>query len=339
MSTLIPRAKKKLGFEHLVPVLALGAVIVAGAAPATAWPPPPVGTVETIVLFDPMAGETPESIVFDRADRAYISLAFTGEISRVTTGGLRETLTFLPLGTPCDSPRPILVAGLAIDRQDRLYAAANTCDTELNGIYKVSRQDGTIELLVPMPADVVANGIDVDREWLYIADTFGGRVWRASKFGGTPEVWSDDPLLARPPGAVFPGPNGVRLFRRELYVANSSSGDIVAIPIRYDGSAGTGRVHATLPAGQGCDEFVFDVRGSIYCTTDPFNTIVRLDPDGSSEILLTGDDLLDGPTSVAFGRRGTNRRNLYITNAAFPFFTTTFRPSLMRLRLAVPGAP
>ena len=89
----------------------------------------------------------------------------------------------------------------------------------------------------------------------------------------------------------------------------------------------------------GCDEFAFDVRGSIYCTTDPFNTVVRLDPDGTTEILLTADDLLDGPTSAAFGRHGTNRKNLYITNAAFPIFTTTFRPSLMRLRLNVPGAP
>ena len=131
----------------------------------------------------------------------------------------------------------------------------------------------------------------------------------------------------------------VSTVRREIFVANSSTGTIVAFPIRPDGSAGTARVHATLPGGQGCDEFAFDVRGSIYCTTDPFNTVVRLDPDGTTEILLTADDLLDGPTSVAFGRRGTNRKNLYITNAAFPMFTTTFRPSLMRVRLGVPGAP
>ena len=34
-----------------------------------------------------------------------------------------------------------------------------------------------------------------------------------------------------------------------------------------------------------------------------------------------------------------DRFNLYINNAAFPFFSITHRPSLMRLHLDVPGAP
>jgi len=35
--------------------------------------------------------------------------------------------------------------------------------------------------------------------------------------------------------------------------------------------------------------------------------------------------------------RGDDRFNLYITNAAFPFLSTTLKPSLMRLHLGVPG--
>ena len=80
------------------------------------------------------------------------------------------------------------------------------------------------------------------------------------------------------------------------------------------------------------------MRGSLYCTTDPFNRLVRVDPDGSSTVLLTAADGLDGPTSAAFGRLGEDRFNLYINNGAFPFFSTTHQPSQMRLRLAVPGA-
>ena len=64
---------------------------------------------------------------------------------------------------------------------------------------------------------------------------------------------------------------------------------------------------------------------------------MRLDPDGTTSILLNASDGLDGPTSVAFGRVGENRQNLYITNAAFPFISTTFRPSLTRLRVDTPG--
>lgn len=152
------------------------------------------------------------------------------------------------------------------------------------------------------------------------------------------EIWAADPLLAIPPGSTFPGPNGLRVFRREVLVANSSTGSIVAVPIQPNGTAGTAYVRASLPFPQGSDEFAIDVHGAIYCTTDPFNTLVRRDPDGTTEVRLTATDLLDGPTSAAFGRRGRNRKNLYIINGAFPIFGG-LRPSLMRLRLATPGAP
>lgn len=295
------------------------------------------GTIETVALFDPMAGETPESIVFDRNDNAYISLAFTGEIRRVSPTGEMSTVAFVPLGAPCGDI-PTILLGLAMDRQDRIYAAVNACDPADHGVWRISPETGNMTLVGNYPPFVIGNGLAIHRGYIYIADTFGPRVWRMPRQGGMAEIWTEDPLLARPPGALFPGPNGIRVFRNKVYVANSSTGDIVRIPIRR-GMAGNGEVWATLPDGQGCDEFAFDVKGSIYCTTDPFNTVVRLDRDGGFEFLATADDLLDGPTSAAFGRRGTNRRWLYVTNAAFPQFTTTFRPSLMRIRLDVRGAP
>ncbi len=313
--------------------------LLAIISPLATWAEPMTTTAETIVLFDPDALETPESIVFDRSDKAYISLAFTGEVRRVASDGSTSTLSFLPIGAPCADPRSTVLLGLAIDRHDRLYGAVNACDPLNQGIWKISTSDGTIEKIASLPADVVGNGIDIFRNEIYIADTFGGRVFRVSQFGGTPEVWADDPLLAQDLNGLGPGPNGVRVFQRVLYVANSSTAQIIAIPIGPNGTAGTPSVYVDLPNGQGCDEFVFDVRGSLYCTTDPLNTVVRVNRDGSGEVLLTAADLLDGPTSVAFGRRGQNRKNLYITNAAFPFFTQTFRPSLMRLRLDVAGAP
>ena len=155
--------------------------------------------------------------------------------------------------------------------------------------------------------------------------------------GGTAEVWAKGDLLERAPNASFPGPNGLQVFLDGCYVSNSDQGTILAIPIQPNGTAGPIRVHATLPGDLGCDDFAFDVLGNLYCTTDPFNTLLRIFPDGSFETLLTAADGLDGPTATAFGRRGQDRFNLYIANAAFPFFSTTHRPSLMRLHLEVPG--
>jgi hypothetical protein len=101
--------------------------------------------------------------------------------------------------------------------------------------------------------------------------------------------------------------------------------------------ASAARVHA---AGVGLDDFAFDVRGNLYGTTDPFNTLVRVRPDGAVDVLLTAADGLDGPTSAAFGV-GKDDKSLYITNAAFPFLTgpSPRRPSLMRLEWGIPGQP
>ena len=293
---------------------------------------------ETLILFDPMAGETPESIVFDRDDNAYITLAFTGEIRKIAPDFSQTSLAFVPLGGPC-SPLPALAAGLAIDRHDQLYVAVTACNPADSGIYEVDTETGAINLLVNAPSSfTVWNGIDVHKGFVYAADTFAGLVWRVSTDGGAPEIWADDPLLKIPMGSPFPGPNGLQFFRGSIYVANSSTGDIVEFPIEHAGTAGTPSVFASaFPLG--CDEFTFDVLGRLYCTTDPFQTLLRLSADGTVETLLTAADLLDGPTSAAFGRKGTNKKNLYITNAAFPFFPNLFRPSLMRLRIEVPGAP
>lgn len=107
--------------------------------------------------------------------------------------------------------------------------------------------------------------------------------------------------------------------------------------INEDGSAGAWRVHAS---GVALDDFAFDVKGNLYGTTDPFNTVVRVRPDGTSEVLLTAADGLDGPTATAFGV-GRDSKALYITNAAFPFFLgpDPRRPSLMRLEVGIPGKP
>ena len=58
-------------------------------------------------------------------------------------------------------------------------------------------------------------------------------------------------------------------------------------------------------------------------------------------MLLTAADGLDGPTAAAAFGVGRDGKNLYVTNAAFPFFPglNPRRPSLMRLNVGIPGKP
>jgi hypothetical protein len=69
------------------------------------------------------------------------------------------------------------------------------------------------------------------------------------------------------------------------------------------GNAGAFRIHAS---GVFCDDFAFDVRGSLYCGTDPFNTLLRIAPAGSVQTLPTAVDGLGGPTA-AFNHQGERR--------------------------------
>lgn len=320
---------------------ALALLVLAAPAVLMAHPPDAPGSVETLVSFDASRLETPESLVFDREGNVYISLALTGEIRRIAPDGSQSTFALLPIGpplTPCGGFIAIM-GGLTIDNQGNLYATAAACDPANRGIWRIS-PDGQAQILANLPLEALPNGITLYQGRLYVADSALGRVWAAPVEGGVATVWFEDTaLLAAPPGSPFPGANGIKVFRREVYVSNSGGGTIVAIPFLHNDEPGAPRIHATLPPPQGCDDFAFDVHGNLYCTTDPFRTLIRVAPDGSSEILLTAADGLDGPTATAFGVLGDDRFNLYITNGAFPFFSETHQPSLMRLHLGAPGAP
>lgn len=294
--------------------------------------------VETVASFDAASLESPENLAMDSHGNIYVSLVLTGEIRKLAPDGTQSTFASLPLGAPPLTTCGAFVGGvtgLAFDHHDVLYAGLASCDAASRGVWRIE-PDGDATMLANLPISSLPNGVAYHKGFLYVADSSLGAVWRvAAGHPGSAEIWSADPLLARPTG-VFPGPNGVQFFHDELYVSNPDAQTIVVLPIAPNGSAGAAHVHAS---GVWCDDFAFDMYGALYCGTDPFNTLVRVAPDGSSRVLLTAADGLDGPTSAMFGRFGGDRNNLYITNGAFPFFSTTHRPSLMVVELGVNGAP
>ncbi len=297
--------------------------------------------VETVVLFNPLAFEAPESIQFDRHRNAYVSLARTGESRKIAPGGAPTSLAFLPIRPdvqPCGNGFGLpLMGGIALDHQGNVYASVTSCNTPDIGVWKVTPA-GQTSLLAAFPANAAPNGIAFHGGWLYVADALNGRVFRVHSDGaGGAQVWTNDALLNPVPLPLTPGPNGVQVFRGEVYVSVSDRAHVVAFPILEDGSAGAGRVHFS---GQGLDDFAFDIKGNLYGTTDPFNTVVRISPAGVLEVLLTAADGLDGPTAAAFGV-GNDNQNLYVTNAAFPFYPgpDPRRPSIIKLHVGTPGQP
>lgn len=317
-------------------ILALTVALLAASAISLLAHPP---TVETVALFNAAALETPKSLAILPDGTKYISLARTGEIRKIAPDGTQSTHAMLPIATlhsPCFGFIAI-TGGITQDHEGNLYASVASCTLADRGVWRVA-PDGTMTLLANLPGSALPNGIALHRGRLYVADAFG-LIWRVPAAGGMAEVWANDSRFKPAPNNPFPGPHGLQVFRSEIYVSNSDQGTILAIPIKPNSTPGRIRMHATLPDNLGCDDFAFDVLGNLYCTTNPFDKLLRIFPDGSFETLLTAANALDYPTAAAFGRQGQDRFNLYITNAAFPFFSTTRRPSLMRLHLEVPGGP
>jgi hypothetical protein len=323
----VPRNKEKNRMSRRVVLLLAGVLLTAPRAFAQ---------VDTIAIFNASLLETPENIAIDSDNNKYVSLALTGEIRKIAPDGTQSTYAMLPLGAPpltiC-GPFFAGLTGITFDEHDNLYANVASCDPNSRGVWKMSR-DGQASRIAALSMQSLPNGIVHHRDWVYVADSVVGVIWRVADTGGTAELWAGGQALAQIPNGL-PGPNGLKLFEGELYVSNPSQSTVVAVRVRPDGSAGSARTHAT---GVFCDDFAFDVHGNLYCGTDPFDTVVRIAPDGTTDTLLTAADGLDGPTAILFGQKNEGF-DLYITNAAFPFFQVPGprRPSLMRLRLDVHG--
>jgi sugar lactone lactonase YvrE len=129
---------------------------------------------------------------------------------------------------------------------------------------------------------------------------------------------------------ALPGANGIKIRRGAVYVSNTSTKKILAIPMRADGSAGKIAVRFS---GFEADDFAFAADGDLYIAENPPSKLVRIAPGGSVTTLAANANGLQNPSAVAFGTRPRQRRWLYVTNSAY--FGT--HPSLGRIVTRTPG--
>ena len=321
--------------------------------------PDPV--LEQVFSFNPALGETPESVATDFDGNLYVSLALTGEIAKIDSNGIRTSLAFLPLGNPADclGPFPGIMGAIAINPITKdLYVPVNSCDLSAKGVWRVS-QNGSSEMVAALPPEALGNGIALRLGKVYVSDSGSPRIFRADTDGdgSLVETWTTEPLLADPdPFDIIPGANGLQFYGGKMWVANAGAASIVSIDLDFpgDGSGdlqpdGAEMVFGPTPDAKwqidpqtmpGCDDFAFDLFGKIYCTTDPFQTVVTLNQwNGDVDVVFDATDGLDGPTAAAFGR-GADSRTLYISNANFPFFPSTGNgPSIQKTSLPIGGWP
>jgi sugar lactone lactonase YvrE len=305
--------------------------------------------VQVVSDFSSADGGLPEGLIIDKSGNMYVTVGYPfwfeipegfGEVWRIDTDGQITVLDAWP-GGPSG-------AGLAVGPSGVLYYAyPNPPDPDTNGVYRLDGQ-GERERLPGSENIALANGLALNRKGdLYVSDSLLGAVWRIPHDGGAAEIWARHEFLAGCDVGGF-GANGVALWKESLYVANTDMGLLTRVPILEDGRAGEPEIIAGDSDCDPSDELfsmdglALDVHGNVFALLVLTSKLVRIDPvDGSHTVLLTAEDGLSNPASIAFGTGKGNRQSVLMSNFALlePGPPGNLGPGVLKLDVGTPGLP
>ena len=280
-----------------------------------------------VTHFDLAAGQQPENVALAPDGVAYATFATGRQIARITPNGSMRILATLPAPADGGVNTPVLgfalTTGIVRDSHGTLYFLYATGTANLTGVWRL-RPGGKPERIAALPATGLPNGLALDERSgnLYVADSVLGTIWRVAKNGGPAKAWSTAPELA---STAFLGANGLKLRGGAVWGTNLDKGTVLRIPIDHRGLAGTVQIRATGLTG--IDDFAFTGHGNqLVAALNGPNTVVLIQPNGTTKTLLTATDGLQNPTSIAV--RGTTA---YIFSVAY---LTQQDPNLIHTRLS-----
>ena len=181
---------------------------------------------------------------------------------------------------------------------------------------------GASSVFVPAIPNSGLNALTFDKLGdAYISDSFNGVIWKTGPNGGTATAWIKDPLLGPGTGLTPPfGANGVEFTNdgKTVLVANTAFHQIIQIPVKADGSAGTASIFIT--GINAPDGIAIDKDDNIWVCANQEDDIIVLDKTGKVIAKLGDFDGIDEhgvvkgllfPASPAFSLDG---KTLYVSN-------------------------
>jgi sugar lactone lactonase YvrE len=277
--------------------------LVAPAFASTA----PLSQVREVAHFDISALQQPENITLGPDGAAYVTFTRARQIARVTPDGRTSILATLP--APASGTAAL--SGIVRDADGTLYVNYNA--GRFSGLWRI-RPGGTPEQVAALP-DVKLNGLALDERnnTLYATDSTTGTVWKVSPSNGTASVWADGEALkpfTGQPSSGF-GANGIKVHDGAVWVSNTDKGTLLRIPIGPRGNAG--EVTTQAEGLTSIDDFAFVGPGDTILAAQNFaNAVALVNPDGTHSTVLTAEDGVSNPTSLAV--RG---RTVYVASGAY----------------------
>ncbi|MFF5938357.1 SMP-30/gluconolactonase/LRE family protein [Streptomyces sp. NPDC012508] len=291
------------------------ALALLASAPTSAGEPT-VTDPRVVAHFDFAAGQAPENIALEPDGSANVTFAFARQVARVAKNGDTRILATLPAVENPSTPVIGVAAALGITRahDGTLYVTYATGTSE-TGVWRVDPDGGAPVQIAQLPADGFPNALALDEKCrtLYVADSVHGTVWSVPQEGGTPTAWATGTALQpiAPPAGAGVGANGLKFHNGAVWVSNTDRRTLLRIPVRADKSAGPIETRATGLAW--IDDFDFTGKGdTVLAALIMTDDVALVRPDGTHTIVLTEQDGLSNPTSVAV--RG---KTVYVTSASF----------------------
>lgn len=165
--------------------------------------------------------------------------------------------------------------------------------------------------LAQFPNGAWPNGIDFGPDgMLYSPDSNLGLIWRVDPKSGKVDVVLRDPALqARPFISLAPGANGLHFKGREMLVTVSDQ--VTVLRYLMDDHSNFGPV-SVIASGIPGDDFAIGQDSSLFITTHPYNTLVRISPDGNRSVIAKQEQHIVGATDAVFGKTAQDRNTLYV---------------------------
>ena len=318
-TALLQAVRKQVQGLTMTAVLLAGAFVAALLQPlglrvlalpkAETLPLAPVVSARTVKTYGD--GEWLESVKVGPDGTVYLTSNLgenyaTGDKSQVRA----QVIARAPDGTErvfFELPPGATAGVIAFDAQGGMYMTGHGARL---GVWRLGA-DGKGELFAQLPKDAWPNGITIGPDdQLYVADSAMGVIWRVDpKSGSVSRAIESDALRARDFIALAPGANGLHFFGRDLYVTVSDSAQILKTILGQDSRFGPLSVFAEGIPG---DDFAIDEQGTLYITTHPFNTVVRVTQSGERSIVADATQGVTGATDAAFGVLPGDRDTLYV---------------------------